>query len=49
MLLTTSTGKLSYKQKNGDAPGPLGNFVICLVTERNTGKKENETKKHFKF
>ena len=32
---------IESEKKNGDAPGPLGNFVMWLVTERNTGKKEN--------
>ena len=31
-------------KKNGDAPGPLGDFVMWLVTER-PKKKENQTKK----
>ena len=40
-------------KKNGDAAGPLGNFVLWLVTERNTEKKkkkkQRKKKKNFKF
>ena len=32
------------RKKNGDAPGPLGDFVMSLVTER-TKKKGKQTKK----
>ena len=31
-------------KKNGDAAGPLGNFVLWLVTERNTEKKRKRNK-----
>ena len=33
-----------FREKNGDEPGPLGDFVMWLVTKR-TKKKENQTKK----
>ena len=36
--------KKEKRKKNGDAPGPLGDFVMRLVTER-TKKNEIQTKK----
>ena len=37
-------GHNKISKKNGDAPGPLGDFVMRLVTER-TKNKQNQIKK----
>ena len=38
--ITGIESEIKIRKKNGDAPGPLGDFVMWLVTERTKKKKK---------